>query len=46
MNEDLTSYREPVGMKGLLILLLLFLSSLGFLYLCVLAVVLLMDKIF
>ena len=42
-KELLESYREPVGMKGLLILMGLFLFGLGLIYLAVYVVVLLMD---
>lgn len=44
-KEYLESYREPVGMKGLLILMGIFLTGLGFIYLCVYVAVLLMRAL-
>ena len=45
-EQELQSYREPVVMKGLLILMGLFLVGMGFIYLCIYIIILLMDKIF
>ena len=45
-EEMLNSYREPVGMKGLLILVTLFAVGLGAIYALVFGFIMLMDKMF